>query len=158
MKKSADHVEQDYSFLEKEWWTLRVGWYLLVLFVLCALLGLFGDGWFSKVTSETGVGRIRYERFLRHSSPSVIIIESEVAMPDSSVYINGAYLKKVRIEQIDPRPESASLIGGQVRFRFASPEPRQIIFHISPFQGSGSQTLELGIAGQKEVFKQFIYY
>ncbi|HEY0896169.1 MAG TPA: hypothetical protein VGE15_06430 [Sphingobacteriaceae bacterium] len=158
MKKSVEHVEQQYSFLEKEWWTLRVGWFLLILFVLAGLLGLFGGGLFSTVTKETPIGTIRYERFLRHSSPSVIIIESDRMMSDSSVFINSSYLNKVRIEQIDPRPVSSALSGNRVRFKFSSTDSRQIIFHISPFQGSGSLALELGIAGQKEVFKQFIYY
>ena len=158
MKKSADHVEQDYSFLEKEWQTLRVGWILLILFVLAGLLGLFGGGLFSEVSAETGIGRIRYERFLRHSTPSVIMIESDLVMNDSSVFINSTYLRKVKIEQIDPRPVSTSVIGNQVRFRFSSGDCRQIIFHISPYQGSGSQVLELGMGGRKEVIKQFIYF
>lgn len=158
MKKAADLVEQEYGFLEKEWRTLRIGWFALVLFVLAGVLGLFGDGPLSKVTSETSIGVVRYERFLRHSSPSAIIIESELPLNDSSVYINRNYLKSVKIEQIEPRPVSASLTGDRVRFRFGSRESRQIIFHISPYQGSGTQPLELGISGKKEVFNQFIYH
>ncbi len=144
--------------MEKEWRTLRAGWFLLILFVLAGLLGLFGGGLFSRVTAETPIGTIRYDRYLRHSTPSVIIIQSDRRMTDSSVYMNSSYLKKVRIEQIDPRPVSTSLSRNRVRFRFSSPDSHQIIFHIVPFQGSGSQVLEVGIAGQKEVFNQFIYY
>jgi hypothetical protein len=158
MKKSLDHVEKEYSFLEKEWTVLRVGWLLLTLFVLAGLLGLFGGGPLSRKTTETRIGRIEYERFLRHSTSSTIIFESDQPLKDSSLYINREYLRNIKIDQIEPRPESSGMVGSRIRFKFPTNNSRQIIFHISPFEGSGTHTLEIGTAGQKEVIQQFIYF
>lgn len=158
MKKSIEVVERDFSFLKKEWPALRVAWVLLALFVLAGLLGLFGGGYISDRNIETPVGRIEYERFLRHSTASRVMIESDRPLNDSSVYINRSYLKQVRIDQISPRPVSAELIGNKVRFKFASASSGPIILHIIPYQGSGSQTLEVGWGGENVVLHQFIYF
>jgi len=158
MKRSIDIVERDFPFLKKEWPSLRVAWVVLALFVVSGLLGLFGGGIFSKQVIETASGRIEYERFLRHSTTSRIMFESGQPLRDSSIYINRSYLKQVRIDQIDPRPASTELMGEKVRFKFETSVSGPIIFYIIPYQGSGSQILEVGWDGKHEIINQFIYF
>lgn len=158
MKRSIEIVERDFSFLKKEWPTLRVAWGLLALFVLAGLLGFFGGGILSDRKIDTSLGRIEYERFLRHSTASRVVIESGQPLSDSSIYINRSYLKQVRIDQIAPRPVSTELIGEKIRFKFATQSSGPIILHIIPYQGSGAQILEVGWGGKNEVLNQFIYF
>lgn len=158
MKRSIDTVERDFSFLKKEWPALRVAWAVLALFVLAGFLGLFGGGIFSNRVTDTPLGRIEYERFLRHSTASRIVIESMQPLRDSSIYLNRSYLKQVRIDQIDPRPVSTELHGERIRFKFSTGSSGPIILHIIPYQGSGSQVLEVGWDGRNEVLNQFIYF
>lgn len=158
MKKSIDSIEEGFPFLQKEWPVLRVGWTMLFLFILAGVLGLFGFGLLSDRTLENEVAVVEYDRYLRHSTESKVIIRSKIPLADSSIYLNRDYLKQVKIDRVQPEPSAVALEGDRVRYKFESTDGGQVIFHIIPLTGNASQEMEIGIGGRNATFHQFIYF
>src|SRR4051794_40698086 len=67
-------IEQDLAYQRREWAFERVGWLLLGLLLLAALVGLLGRGPLSNTTAGDPGGplRVEYQRFLRHRSTSTL--------------------------------------------------------------------------------------
>ena len=71
--KKTDGLEitEDMSFQNLTWKIQRIGWVIMFILVLLALLGLFGDGLLADTTagsSEAGLS-IEYPRYERAFSP-----------------------------------------------------------------------------------------
>ena len=64
-------LDQDIDFQQRSWKVQRVGWGLMVLFVLAGLSGLLGTGPLSNVTDgdEGGPLWLEYQRFGRLQAP-----------------------------------------------------------------------------------------
>ena len=103
----------------------RFAFGLLVLFIVGALLGLFGDGPLSRATATGADGRVRidYQRFCRRVTPQVLDITFPVPAGTDSVElsINDAYLHGVQITETFPQPVQSSHgeSAGKLRFNTA---------------------------------------
>src|SRR5688572_7914845 len=69
-------LEEELPMHERSWVIQRVGWVLIILFVLAAAAGLFGDGILSKKKSTSGNATAEYERFARYESETKILLQS----------------------------------------------------------------------------------
>jgi hypothetical protein len=103
----------------------RCAFALLVLFVIAALLGLFGDGPLSATSASSADGQVRidYQRFHRRITPQVLDITFPVPAGTDSVELifNGEYLRAVQITETFPQPLESSFgqSGGKLRFSTA---------------------------------------
>ncbi|MFJ5282807.1 hypothetical protein ACIP66_02970 [Pseudomonas sp. NPDC088429] len=106
-KRREHPIREDMRYQMKVWRFERIGWYLLVLIVLMALVGLFSRGLLSSrdVHSADGKLRVEYEMFHRNGSTNSMKI-SVSAMPDSAVELElaGQLLDGFRIETLQPEP------------------------------------------------------
>lgn len=97
----------------------KVAFALLVLFVLSALAGLFGDGPLSQAVLDDGKLRVEYQRFCRRHAPQSLEITFPTQPGADSVELslNGDYLRRVQITEIFPQPlESSHQQTGKLRF------------------------------------------
>lgn len=93
----------------------RVGWILLALFLLLAIVGLFGDGPIaSSSTSSSADGvtvRLEYDRFARSRSPQSLrlSIDAPGATADRvAVTLSGDLADGIQVESTSPQgPEGA---------------------------------------------------
>lgn len=103
-------VHEDMPLQIKVWKVERIGWYLLFLIMLVALLGLFGAGPLSKAeaVSPNGDLRIQYDRFDRNGASNEMVVKAK-ADEQGKVWlvIDGALLQRFTIEGIQPEPASA---------------------------------------------------
>lgn len=157
METHSKSVEKDFGFQNKEWSVLRLGWMLMALFLLLGLLGFFGSGVVSWTTRENDAAVIEFERYLRNSMVSEIKISSKEPLPDSSIYLNPDYLRKMKIDKIIPEPALMELKSNRLRVKFDSDQADPVVLYIIPV-GTGSQDLEIEIKGQKEKLNQYIYF
>lgn len=157
---------QDTRFQEREWQVQRVGWGLLFLGIVAALLGVFGPGPLSLSTAQsTGQAvQAQYYRFARlggQGTVTVTVAEAGVRDGAVDVWWNGAYLDEMTVNGVTPEPDSVTAIGGRVRYRFAA-EPRggplSFTFDLTP-DGTGSKHAEVAVAEgiERLTYQQFIY-
>uniref|UniRef100_A0A1I7YW47 CinA domain-containing protein n=1 Tax=Steinernema glaseri TaxID=37863 RepID=A0A1I7YW47_9BILA len=76
---------EDMSMQQRVWRFERVGWYLLVIVVLLALAGLFGNGPLSdaEVVSQDGRVKVEYQRLSRSGTTDnlYITVQGEPGQP-----------------------------------------------------------------------------
>ena len=71
-------IDQDLDAQRHHWIAERVGWTVITLVILAALLGLFGSGWLSEASVGTPEGalRLEYSRFGRFLAPMTLRLHS----------------------------------------------------------------------------------
>lgn len=137
---TRSQAQQDFDaeleFHEREWRIQRVGWVLVVLFLACALGGLFGNGPLSRSHADGASGRVEYERFLRYGlSTDIVIGPTGSAQGVNRVEIDADYLEALRIERITPEPAAVRISGPRIAYEFATTAPgASISFHVRPQQ------------------------
>jgi hypothetical protein len=161
----AIEVGQDLPFLQRAWKVQRVGWVVMLLIAMAAVLGLFGRGPLASATvGEPGASlRMEYDRFTRHASPTrlKVLLAAGAAEGDKArVWVDREYLQGVDIEQIIPEPESVSAAGEGLIYVFpiADPErPTAILFSIKP-DDFGYRSGAIGLAdGPRLRFSQLVF-
>lgn len=112
-------IREDMKFQLKVWRLERWGWYLMLLVVMLALLGLFSRGPFSSRQTLSADGRIsvQYELFHRNGSTSPMIIQIK-APPDTPVELElgGNVFQGFSIETLQPQPLRSSSAGQGIKF------------------------------------------
>lgn len=145
----------------------KLAFALLVLFVIGAMLGLFGDGPLSRSVASSADGQVRvdYQRFHRRAAPESLDITFPVSPGTDSIEltINGDYLRRVQITEIFPEPEQSrhDEYGGKLRFATdGSGQPMTVRVHLKPqHAGLLEAHLAVGAPGKAEAvhFKQLVY-
>lgn len=110
--------------------------------VACGAAGLAGDGPLAHgvATSAGGVTAAHYLRFTRAGAPALLKIRiSPSALADDrhlELWIDRAYLERMRVHAITPQPEQTA-VHDAVVYRFAAGAERhdlRIVFQLEPLQ------------------------
>ena len=91
-------LEQNLDFQQRSWALQHLGWAVMGLLILAALLGLFGAGPLSSLTtgSQDGLLVLQYDRFWRLQSPMilrVILRPMAIQASEAQIWLSRAYLK-----------------------------------------------------------------
>ncbi|MEN5110064.1 hypothetical protein ABE521_14575 [Pseudomonas sp. TWI672] len=103
-------VEEDMPMQQRVWRFERVGWYALVLIVLMALAGLFGNGPLSdaQLVSTDGRVAVAYQRLSRSgTSENVRITVHGIAGQPVMILLGGDLLRQASIEMLQPQPQKS---------------------------------------------------
>lgn len=103
-------VEEDIRMQERVWRFERVGWYVLVVIILLALAGAFGNGPLSdaQVTSTDGRIQVEYQRLSRSGTTDDLRITVHgIAGKPVKVMLGGSLLREASIETMQPEPQSS---------------------------------------------------
>jgi hypothetical protein len=151
-------VEQDLGFQYREWITQRIGWVVIGLVVVAALLGAFGTGPVSS-SSVSGPGlQLEYERFGRVQKTTSLRFYLADTQEAATVSISRQYLQSVQVEHIAPEPQKVESDAHWLIYHFPTRrKPAEISFHLKP-EKFGSLLGEARLAeGEAISFSQFIY-
>lgn len=166
MQRVGDlEVAQDLDFERRSRWVQKIGWSLFSLIIVAALIGIFGRGGPLNVTTvgQNSPLQVEYERFTRHNGPTEMLIKvgpDAVQGEEARIWIDRKYLNAIKIEKVEPEPESVE--AGQYRltyvFKLMNPGiPTTFLFHITP-QKMGLHSIRVGIDDQQRLdFNQFTY-
>lgn len=146
------------AFQNREWITQRIGWLVIGLLLLAALLGAFGSGPVSS-SSVSGPGlRLEYERFGRVQKPTSLRFYLADTQETATVWISRHYLHSVQVDHITPQPQKVEYDGHWLIYHFPTRRnPAEIGFHLKP-EKFGSLLGEARLAeGEAISFRQFIY-
>lgn len=124
-------IEDEISLHRKGWIIQRIGWALMFAFLIAALLGLFGEGPFSKKQIQVGSINVEYERFCRYEHGMEIRLQSE-GENISTVSIPQTYLKSFRMATIVPEPAKQVATAGSVQYQFEGTQNDIICFYLDP--------------------------
>ncbi len=108
-------VEENMSMQRRVWRFERVGWYALLLIVLLALAGVFGNGPLSDATAMSSDGRLQvdYQRLSRAGTTDSLRITMRGAPGEPvQLLLGGSLLRAASIETLQPEPQ-ASLSHGK---------------------------------------------
>jgi hypothetical protein len=158
-------IDQDLDFQQRSWMVQGIGWVVMPLIVLAALLGLLGSGPLSSATagSEAGPLWLEYDRFGHHQGPMTLRFHlgaKAVSEGMARLWLSQDYVEKIQIEQVTPEPERVEMSSGGLTYIFPVTEPNQemiVTFYLKPDK-FGPLTGQVGLVeGQSLHFNQFIY-
>lgn len=103
-------VHEDMRMQQSVWTFERVGWYALVIIVLLALAGVFGNGPLSnaEAVSADGKLRVQYQRLSRTGTVDTlrIMVQGSAGKP-LTVTLDGTLFREASIETMQPAPLSS---------------------------------------------------
>jgi hypothetical protein len=158
-------VGEDVDFLRRAWRVQRVGWAVLVVVLLAALLGLTGTGPLSQAAAgaEGGPLRAEYERFVRANSVTDLRVHLGPGVPREGrarLWFDRQYLHKVEVTGVVPDPESVEVGSDRVTYVFLAAEaggPVEVAFDLKPMR-FGSWRGRIGAGDAEPVpLRHFVY-
>lgn len=158
-------ISEDMEFQERSWRVQRIGWVIILIILVAALLGLFGVGPLSQAAAgnENDPMWVEYDRFSRLLKPTDLAVHihpEAVQNGEIQLWINRDYLDKVEINHITPTEDSAEILQDGVAYTFQvaqTDQPFTIMIHLRAAQAglvSGEMRLD---TGPSQEFTQFIY-
>lgn len=159
--REMQEFRAEQRFHEREWLVQRIGWAILGVVLLGAILGLFGSGPVSKRTIAAGHATFEIDRFDRYNRQSQWLLHvSPAATSDETLRVSfGAkFLEPYQIISIVPEPGSMMLSGSQVVLEFEAERATQgIAFHVQPTKiGWHTGTLRIG-SSEPVAIDQLVY-
>jgi hypothetical protein len=135
-------IEEDLPYQRRTWRFERIGWVLMALFVLAALLGATGSGGplvRVEATTPDGALRIRYDRIQRQGAPTTLRFAARAAPPGGTLdlRLDRVFLDGWRLEPGVPVPTTAAAGPEGLRLRFATAAsggaaPPVVALHATP--------------------------
>jgi hypothetical protein len=166
LKRIGDlEIDEDFEWERGEWTFERIGWGLMALFLLAAMLGFFGTGPFSSRTAgeEGGLFWVDYQRFVRFNSPQELNVYVDPQLAQNGqmrLVIGGDFPHTGKQIDVSPEPDSVELSTGQMIYSWQVSEatgPMQISFHFYPMAVFSQRSI-IGPEGAEEVeLNQFVY-
>jgi hypothetical protein len=154
-------INQDMSFQRRSWQVQRVGWWVMLLFIMLGLLGLLGSGPLSHTTLSTSDRslQLEYDRFIRLHAPNRLRIQA-APREDSKqqtvrVQISDDYLERFQILQISPQPEQTTIQSNAHFYSFSVTSSTQPISIIIDLEADQMGQTDGTIALDSETMLQF---
>lgn len=164
MKRHKDlDIEEDIELEHTNWKMQRVGWVLMTLLIIAALLGFFGKGGLAIVNnktagdSETGL-EVEYEKFLRRGAPSELTVSlAGESASVKQIRFSKDFFDRVRVEQVIPEPAEVIMEDEGISYYFnLSGNNPQIKFYLKPMK-MGNMHLLVQQQNKQVSLSQFVY-
>lgn len=133
-------LAEDMPFQRREWVIQRIGWGVMALIVLAALLGFMGRGPFSSMVAGERDGPlwVEYHRYARFQTPQRLHVHWGPGAADPNgvvrLWVNKEYFVTNTLEQILPEPKRALAGEDHIIFEFETDAPGQMgsaILHVT---------------------------
>lgn len=101
-------VDQDLAFQHRLWRVERIGWLLIAVLIVAALMGLFGQQPLARVTDHTSDSRlsIQYDRYARYETNNefLLTLEPQGRAGVLRLWFDSEYLDALKIVAVSPVP------------------------------------------------------
>jgi hypothetical protein len=165
-RKVGLQIDEDMEFERRSWRWQRVGWGVMALVLLAALLGLFGSGYLDRaqVGAEGSQLWMDYNRFGRLEAETTelrVHFKSSTSTDGKArLWLSREYMEGVKIMNLNPPPVSVEAGAERYTYVFSvSVEGQQsdVIFHLEP-EKMGRLQGQVGLDGGPSLnFAQFVY-
>jgi hypothetical protein len=151
-------VREHMRFQRRMWVIERVGWLVLALIVVLALLGLFGSGVLSKSRVSAGSLTIDYARFERATRATRFTFHF-TASPNNErrLRLNRPFLRDYEIRSIQPPPARGGADGIDLTFSLSAGAGADVVIWARP-HSYGAMQLEARANDEPPLkFSVFVY-
>lgn len=158
-------IAEDLDAQRHHWIAERVGWTVIALVMVAAVLGLFGPGLLNRarVANADGRFRLEYSHFGRYRAPTTLRLHlgpNATSGAKVRVWVDRKFIEGVEVQNITPPPDSAELGADRVTYVFQisdASRPAAITFYLEP-ERVGALSGRIGLESKSPVhFEQFIY-
>ena len=154
--KPSLEIDEDIDMHITGWVIQRIGWFLMLAFLLCAALGLFGTGILSPRSDSQNGSSVKYERFGRNQNDTEVEIKAESKAGRIEVELPDAFTRSFKVETIIPDPQEQRIADGSTTYIFPSEGAGEITLFVTA-RKSGSVNTTLKVNGNQHPFKTYIY-
>ena len=125
-------LEQDPRVHRREWRFERAGWISLLLLMLAASAGAFGDGPLSRTERRSPDGRsqLEYERVVRFGTPTTVtLIQAAAGAEDTMavVRLDRRFADALDVERVSPEPLETRATAEFVEHHFRLAHPGAVV-------------------------------
>lgn len=140
-KKDGLDLDEDRGWQDRLWKVQRVGWALMLLFLIAAILGATGSGGFlATASAETGGATIHYPRIARWQAAADMIVELPPSQSGKVEFeLSDRLIEAFGVETVSPTPSAVVATGGGHRFTFdvgPGGGRKTIVFHLRAMQAT----------------------
>lgn len=154
--KTSLQIDENIDLHIRGWIFQRIGWALMLLFLTCAALGLFGNGALSrKVLADDGTS-VTFEKYTRRESETEFEIVTRSNAEIVRLVLPPAFLHAFKIEKVVPEPSSQRVDNGATVLQFTGSGEAQITLFVSS-RTAGSVQSTLRVDEKSFDIDQFIY-
>jgi hypothetical protein len=126
-------VREHMRFQRRLWVIERIGWLVLALIVLLALLGLFGSGVLSKSSVGAGSLTVDYARFERATRATRFTFHFAASQGgERRLRLNRTFQRDYEIGSIQPPPARSSADGIDLTFGVPAGRPADVVIWAHP--------------------------
>lgn len=150
-------IEQDLPLEHRVWVAERIGWTLMALFVVAALIGFLGPGPFNDAKTADPAGRwhMEYERRLHFRTDQEISVYVGPEFTTSGkvrLWISQSYMKDQSVSSVTPTPDQVEAGSDRMIFTFNVTPGHEapIYFELQP-SAYGPTSGEFGLEGRPGV-------
>lgn len=113
---------EDLSFQQRFWRVQRIGWAVMALIVVAAVLGLLGSaGFLNNATRSTSSLQVQYRPIVRRDTATTYLITFQGQQGSQrQLLIAERLFKQADVRSVSPQPKSVTLVNGFYRYSFAS--------------------------------------
>jgi hypothetical protein len=155
IKTSLD-MEDEIDLHKKGWVVQRVGWIILVLILIAASLGLFGNGLLSKSSAGERNAIIYYERFARFESQTELNLQVQNVADGVEVRIPQSYIHSMEVEKVIPEPTRQRLEPDYLVLFFDAKGSASLSVVFNP-ERTGTVAAVIEVNGERIPISHFIY-
>lgn len=128
-------IEEDIDLHETGWIVQRIGWGLMLVVLVCATLGLFGDGLLSETKLAAGGTSVLYQKFLRSEADTEVEIVSHDVSGKIRIAFSPNFLDVYKFDRMTPEPTSQKIENGYTILEFPANGQAHLVFFFTTREG-----------------------
>jgi hypothetical protein len=148
--------DEDIPLHIKGWQVQKIGWIVIAVFLLLAVIGLFGTGPLSYRTISIYGDVLQYEQFGRFEGQTELEFTLNKESGTTQIGFSQTYLDKFQIERIFPLAEKTEIVDQKIIYTFNATDRGKIRFYLIP-EKAGVAKATISVNNNVINLSQFIY-
>lgn len=154
--KTSLQIDEDLELHVKGWIFQRIGWALMLLFLILAALGVFGDGMLSgKILTSAGTS-VLFEEYLRRDNDTEVEILAPYKDGRLLVVFSPVFTESFKVDRIVPRPAEERTTNGSTVYAFAGEKLGKLTLFLTA-RKAGRTRITVQVNGIDFEMKQYVY-
>ncbi|MDQ2656315.1 MAG: hypothetical protein M3Y60_02760 [Bacteroidota bacterium] len=133
--QSSLEIDEDIDLHETGWIIQRIGWGLMLLVLILATLGLFGNGLLSEIKLVAGNTTVLYHKFLRSEADTEMEVVTHDVGGKVRIVLSPDFIDLYKFDRITPEPSSQKVENGYTILEFPAKGQARLVFFFSIREG-----------------------